>query len=92
MANSGRFVPLAGSTSGTLLPLQVCDVLFSKAVKYDDLYSALTSLLAAGSQFDTLRRKENKNVTALVSASPEAHHSSQIWARAQGYDFCLPPF
>lgn len=35
-------------------------------MKYDELYTALTSLLAAGSQFDTLRRKENKNVTALV--------------------------
>lgn len=51
-----------------LLLFQVCEVLFAKATKYDDLYSALTSLLAAGSQFDTLRRKENKNVTALVRA------------------------
>lgn len=46
--------------------LQVCEVLFSRATKYDELYAALTSLLAAGSQFDTLRRRENKNVTALV--------------------------
>lgn len=46
--------------------LQVCEVLFSRTVKYDELYTALTALLAAGSQFDTLRRKENKNVTALV--------------------------
>lgn len=46
--------------------VQVCEVLFSRTMKYDELYTALTSLLAAGSQFDTLRRKENKNVTALV--------------------------
>lgn len=49
--------------------LQVCEVLFSRATKYDELYQALTSLLAAGSQFDTLRRRENKNVTALVRLS-----------------------
>lgn len=66
----GLTFPFAIYTSDTLLPLQVCEVLFSKAVKYDDLYGALISLLAAGSQFDTLRRKENKNVTALVSVIP----------------------
>nr|XP_005315294.1 E3 ubiquitin-protein ligase UBR4-like [Chrysemys picta bellii] len=38
-------------------------------MKYDELYAALTSLLAAGSQFDTLRRKENKNVTALEACA-----------------------
>lgn len=45
---------------------QACEVLFSKPVKYDELYSSLTTLLAAGSQLDTTRRKEKKNVTALV--------------------------
>lgn len=46
-----------------------CDVLFSTLVKYDELYAALTSLLAAGSQLDTVRRKENKNVTALEACA-----------------------
>ncbi|XP_055254807.1 E3 ubiquitin-protein ligase UBR4 [Moschus berezovskii] len=46
-----------------------CDVLFSKLIKYDELYTALTSLLAAGSQLDTVRRKENKNVTALEACA-----------------------
>ncbi|XP_028343585.1 E3 ubiquitin-protein ligase UBR4 isoform X5 [Physeter macrocephalus] len=46
-----------------------CDVLYSKLVKYDELYIALTSLLAAGSQLDTVRRKENKNVTALEACA-----------------------
>ncbi|EPQ18169.1 E3 ubiquitin-protein ligase UBR4 [Myotis brandtii] len=46
-----------------------CDVLFSKLVSYDELYTALTSLLAAGSQLDTVRRKENKNVTALEACA-----------------------
>nr|XP_033777630.1 E3 ubiquitin-protein ligase UBR4 isoform X4 [Geotrypetes seraphini] len=51
------------------LDSMVCDVLFSRAVKYDDLYAALTSLLSAGSQFDTLRRKENKNITPLEACA-----------------------
>lgn len=59
-------VQFAKAVSLTCHLLQVCEVLFSKTMKYDELYTALTSLLAAGSQFDTLRRKENKNVTALV--------------------------
>ena len=51
------------------LDSMVCEVLFSRTMKYDELYTALTSLLAAGSQFDTLRRKENKNVTALEACA-----------------------
>ncbi|XP_063173479.1 E3 ubiquitin-protein ligase UBR4 [Candoia aspera] len=47
----------------------VCEVLFSKAMRYEELYSALALLLAAGSQFDTLRRKESKNVTALEACA-----------------------
>ncbi|XP_059232403.1 E3 ubiquitin-protein ligase UBR4 isoform X2 [Mustela nigripes] len=50
-----------------------CDVLFSKLVKYDELYTALTSLLAAGSQLDTVRRKENKNVTALEACALQCY-------------------
>ncbi|XP_026545772.1 E3 ubiquitin-protein ligase UBR4-like [Notechis scutatus] len=57
--------PEASEDDLNRLDSTVCEVLFSKAMKYDELYSALASLLAAGSQFDTLRRKENKNVTAL---------------------------
>ncbi|KAM6434914.1 E3 ubiquitin-protein ligase UBR4 isoform 2-T2 [Liasis olivaceus] len=57
--------PEASEDDLNRLDSTVCEVLFSKAMKYDELYSALASLLAAGSQFDTLRRKETKNVTAL---------------------------
>ncbi|KFO19168.1 E3 ubiquitin-protein ligase UBR4 [Fukomys damarensis] len=48
---------------------QACEVLFSKPVRYDELYAALTALLAAGSQLDIVRRKENKNVTALEACA-----------------------
>uniref|UniRef100_A0A673LQI7 E3 ubiquitin-protein ligase UBR4-like n=1 Tax=Sinocyclocheilus rhinocerous TaxID=307959 RepID=A0A673LQI7_9TELE len=44
-------------------------VLFNDAVKYDDLYSSLISLLAAGSRFDTARRQENKPVTPVEACS-----------------------
>uniref|UniRef100_A0A672LG87 Ubiquitin protein ligase E3 component n-recognin 4 n=1 Tax=Sinocyclocheilus grahami TaxID=75366 RepID=A0A672LG87_SINGR len=44
-------------------------VLFNDAVKYDDLYSSLISLLAAGSSFDTARRQENKPVTPVEACS-----------------------
>lgn len=47
--------------------LQVFQVLFGGVVKYDDLYSSLISLLAAGSRFDTARRQENKPITPVVS-------------------------
>jgi E3 ubiquitin-protein ligase UBR4 len=46
----------------------VFEKLFNNAVKYDELYSSLISLLAAGSQFDTARREENKAITPMVRA------------------------
>ncbi|XP_070615566.1 E3 ubiquitin-protein ligase UBR4 isoform X3 [Erythrolamprus reginae] len=61
--------PEASEDDLNRLDSTVCEVLFSKAMKYDELYSALALLLAAGSQFDTLRRKENKNVTALEACA-----------------------
>ncbi|XP_075462125.1 E3 ubiquitin-protein ligase UBR4 isoform X4 [Ascaphus truei] len=51
----------------------VCEVLFSRTMKYDDLYSSLISLLAAGSQFDTVRRNENKNITPLEACALQYH-------------------
>ncbi|XP_069096233.1 E3 ubiquitin-protein ligase UBR4 isoform X5 [Pleurodeles waltl] len=62
---------LPESSEGDLTRLDstVCEVLFSRTVKYDELYSSLISLLAAGSHFDTLRRKENKNITPLEACS-----------------------
>ncbi|XP_031761327.1 E3 ubiquitin-protein ligase UBR4 isoform X1 [Xenopus tropicalis] len=51
----------------------VCEVLFSRTIKYDDLYSSLISLLAAGSQFDTVRRNENKNITPLEACALQYH-------------------
>uniref|UniRef100_A0A8C5JL41 Ubiquitin protein ligase E3 component n-recognin 4 n=1 Tax=Junco hyemalis TaxID=40217 RepID=A0A8C5JL41_JUNHY len=61
--------PEASEDDLNRLDSTVCEVLFSRATKYDELYAALTSLLAAGSQFDTLRRRENKNVTALEACA-----------------------
>ncbi|XP_027698525.1 E3 ubiquitin-protein ligase UBR4 isoform X2 [Vombatus ursinus] len=61
--------PEASEDDLNRLDNMICEVLFSGAVKYDELYGALTSLLAAGSQFDTTRRKENKNVTALEACA-----------------------
>ncbi|XP_060541262.1 E3 ubiquitin-protein ligase UBR4 [Pantherophis guttatus] len=61
--------PEASEDDLNRLDSTVCEVLFSKAMKYDELYCALASLLAAGSQFDTLRRKENKSVTALEACA-----------------------
>ncbi|KAM8927577.1 E3 ubiquitin-protein ligase UBR4 isoform 2-T2 [Pelodytes ibericus] len=51
----------------------VCDVLFSRSVKYDELYTALISLLAAGSQFDTVRRNESKSITPLEACALQYH-------------------
>ncbi|XP_016135663.1 E3 ubiquitin-protein ligase UBR4-like [Sinocyclocheilus grahami] len=51
------------------LALKAFQVLFNDAVKYDDLYSSLISLLAAGSSFDTARRQENKPVTPVEACS-----------------------
>ncbi|XP_044524637.1 E3 ubiquitin-protein ligase UBR4 [Gracilinanus agilis] len=61
--------PEASEDDLNRLDNMICEVLFSRAVKYDELYSALTSLLAAGSQFDTTRRKERKNVTVLEACA-----------------------
>ncbi|XP_072282664.1 E3 ubiquitin-protein ligase UBR4 isoform X5 [Pyxicephalus adspersus] len=55
------------------LDSEVCEVLFSRAVKYDDLYTALISLLAAGSRLDTLRRNDNKSITALEACALQYH-------------------
>ncbi len=52
--------------------LQAFQVLFNGVVKYDDLYSSLISLLAAGSRFDTARRQENKPITPVVSYTHSA--------------------
>jgi len=50
--------------------LQVFPKLFNGAVKYDELYAWLVSLLTAGSQFDTARRQENKPITPVVRTQP----------------------
>ncbi|KAM9298998.1 E3 ubiquitin-protein ligase UBR4 [Gastrophryne carolinensis] len=55
------------------LDSEICDVLFSRAVKYDELYAALISLLAAGSQLDTVRRNENKGISALEACALQYH-------------------
>ncbi|KAL7976241.1 hypothetical protein Chor_008338 [Crotalus horridus] len=72
--------PEASEDDLNRLDSTVCEVLFSKTMKYDELYSALASLLAAGSQFDTLRRTENKSVTALVRTTPSGDPSPS-WSR-----------
>lgn len=64
-----------------LLLSQIFPVLFSGSMKYGDLYSALISLLSAGSQFDTVRREENKSVTPLVG-SFTVHRDTHIGSRS----------
>uniref|UniRef100_M4AWS3 Ubiquitin protein ligase E3 component n-recognin 4 n=1 Tax=Xiphophorus maculatus TaxID=8083 RepID=M4AWS3_XIPMA len=44
-------------------------LLVSGAVKYDELYVWLVSLLEAGSQFDTARRQESKPITPVEACS-----------------------
>uniref|UniRef100_A0A3B4FTU0 Ubiquitin protein ligase E3 component n-recognin 4 n=1 Tax=Pundamilia nyererei TaxID=303518 RepID=A0A3B4FTU0_9CICH len=51
------------------LDSKVFPKLFNGAVKYDELYIWLISLLAAGSQFDTARRQENKSITPMEACS-----------------------
>ncbi|KAK2851204.1 hypothetical protein Q5P01_007480 [Channa striata] len=51
------------------LDSKVFPKLFNGAVKYDELYTWLISLLAAGSQFDTARRQENKPITPMEACS-----------------------
>ncbi|MGH0168045.1 UNVERIFIED_CONTAM: hypothetical protein FKN15_073672 [Acipenser sinensis] len=60
--------PEASEDDMSRLDSKIFPVLFSGSMKYDDLYSALISLLSAGSQFDTVRREENKSVTPLVGS------------------------
>ncbi|XP_069598111.1 E3 ubiquitin-protein ligase UBR4 isoform X6 [Ranitomeya imitator] len=55
------------------LDAEVCEVLFSRVLKYDDLYTSLISLLAAGSQLDTVRRNENKSISALEACALQYH-------------------
>ncbi|XP_028980055.2 E3 ubiquitin-protein ligase UBR4 isoform X4 [Esox lucius] len=51
------------------LDTKVFQKLFNGAVKYDELYSCLVSLLSAGSQFDMARRQENKPITPMEACS-----------------------
>ncbi|XP_058849008.1 E3 ubiquitin-protein ligase UBR4 isoform X2 [Acipenser ruthenus] len=61
--------PEASEDDMSRLDSKIFPVLFSGSMKYGDLYSALISLLSAGSQFDTVRREENKSVTPLEACS-----------------------
>lgn len=81
---SVKFVPQTAFESDSALTpgerrvsLQVFQVLFNGAVKYDDLYACLISLLSAGSQFDAARRQENKAVTPMVRDSNPAFPSAR---------------
>uniref|UniRef100_A0A8C2GSI0 Ubiquitin protein ligase E3 component n-recognin 4 n=1 Tax=Cyprinus carpio TaxID=7962 RepID=A0A8C2GSI0_CYPCA len=61
--------PEASEDDRSRLDGKAFQVLFNGAVKYDDLYSSLISLLAAGSRFDTARRQENKPITPVEACS-----------------------
>nr|XP_023697265.1 E3 ubiquitin-protein ligase UBR4 [Paramormyrops kingsleyae] len=61
--------PEASEDDRNRLDSKVFPVLFNGAVKYDDLYSCLISLLSAGSQFDTARRQENKTIMPVEACS-----------------------
>ncbi|XP_030194560.1 E3 ubiquitin-protein ligase UBR4 isoform X5 [Gadus morhua] len=61
--------PDASEDDLSRLDSKVFEKLFNNAVKYDELYSSLISLLAAGSQFDTARREENKAITPMEACS-----------------------
>ncbi|KAK7896704.1 hypothetical protein WMY93_022029 [Mugilogobius chulae] len=61
--------PEASEDDISRLDGKVFPKLFSGAIKYDELYAWLVSLLAAGSQFDTARRQENKPITAVEACS-----------------------
>uniref|UniRef100_A0A3B3SK32 Ubiquitin protein ligase E3 component n-recognin 4 n=1 Tax=Paramormyrops kingsleyae TaxID=1676925 RepID=A0A3B3SK32_9TELE len=77
--------PEASEDDRNRLDSKVFPVLFNGAVKYDDLYSCLISLLSAGSQFDTARRQENK--TIMPEACSLQYYFLVLW-RLLG---ALPP-
>ncbi|XP_057678820.1 E3 ubiquitin-protein ligase UBR4 isoform X1 [Corythoichthys intestinalis] len=61
--------PEASEDDISRLDAKVFPKLFNGAVKYDELYTCLISLLAAGSQFDTARRQETKPITPVEACS-----------------------
>ncbi|XP_017342515.1 E3 ubiquitin-protein ligase UBR4 isoform X1 [Ictalurus punctatus] len=61
--------PEASEDDRSRLDSKVFQVLFSGAVKYDNLYYSLISLLAAGSRVDTARRQESKPITPVEACS-----------------------
>ncbi|XP_053096736.1 E3 ubiquitin-protein ligase UBR4 isoform X3 [Pangasianodon hypophthalmus] len=61
--------PEASEDDRSRLDSKVFQVLFSGAVKYDNLYYSLISLLAAGSRVDTSRRQESKPITPVEACS-----------------------
>ncbi|XP_008300472.1 E3 ubiquitin-protein ligase UBR4 isoform X1 [Stegastes partitus] len=61
--------PEASEDDISRLDSKVFPKLFNGAVKYDELYAWLVSLLAAGSQFDTARRQETKPITPMEACS-----------------------
>ncbi|XP_077460740.1 E3 ubiquitin-protein ligase UBR4 isoform X2 [Stigmatopora argus] len=61
--------PEASEDDISRLDTKVFPKLFNGAVKYDELYTSLISLLAAGSQFDTARRQETKSITPMEACS-----------------------
>ncbi|KAM6976924.1 E3 ubiquitin-protein ligase UBR4 [Aplochiton taeniatus] len=61
--------PEASEDDRSKLDSKVFQKLISGSVKYDELYSWLISLFAAGSQFDTARRQENTPITPTEACS-----------------------
>ncbi|XP_055747277.1 E3 ubiquitin-protein ligase UBR4 [Salvelinus fontinalis] len=61
--------PEASEDDRSRLDSKVFQKLFNGAVKYNELYACLVSLLSAGSQFDTARRQENKPITPVEACS-----------------------
>ncbi|KAK1898672.1 E3 ubiquitin-protein ligase UBR4 [Dissostichus eleginoides] len=61
--------PEASEDDISRLDSKVFPKLFNGAVKYDELYAGLISLLVAGSQFDTARRQESKPITPMEACS-----------------------
>ncbi|XP_045063212.1 E3 ubiquitin-protein ligase UBR4-like isoform X2 [Coregonus clupeaformis] len=61
--------PEASEDDRSRLDSKVFQKLSNGAVKYNELYACLVSLLSAGSQFDTARRQENKPITPMEACS-----------------------
>ncbi|KAJ8017247.1 hypothetical protein DPEC_G00015820 [Dallia pectoralis] len=61
--------PESSEDDRSRLDSKVYPKIYNGAVKYDELYSCLVSLLSAGSQFDTARRQENKPITPMEACS-----------------------